>query len=142
MRTSSEMEFHKMVAIIAQSAKKMTLLGAGWWSRGRVGWGYQVGKQLCGLERADKEPTNCSQSGRARRRPRHSTCNRYKRFDDRPYDVRISKSIHRLSTPNTAHRLSNIHRDGRGQTDHDKGCIETTISVENWTCWHEQCEQC
>jgi len=56
------------------------------------GIGIGSGKQLCRLERADKEPTNCSQSERARSATTgRSACNRYKRVvdDDRWNDVRI-----------------------------------------------------
>ena len=72
------------VVIAVCSAREMTLLVVGSWTRARDGWRGQFRRLV--LVRADKEPTNCSQSERRGRRLSRPSClaplwvwNRYKR---------------------------------------------------------------
>lgn len=67
-----------MVVVVAVGGK-MTLFGDSRWTGGEEAW---PGRQPCGSERADKEPTNCSQSERAWQTLCRSAWNRYKRVND------------------------------------------------------------
>jgi len=68
------------------------------------------GKQLCRLDGADKEPTNCSQSERGRRwRQQRSAWNRYKRVDGMIWTL-FAEEMEEMSVGRGAYRMGCVSR--------------------------------